>query len=160
MKNLIQTALSDNDRTKIIDSISQLEAQVSGKLVDLTDEERVRYGSINEQNKLLVNRVFNFYKNSPALASSDVDWAEFTSDYESREFLEACIDRLSQVLRKMQSTKIMHDHDNYQDALDDYGYARYKHGAGNPDYGEKVAELRQFFARSGTAQPPNSNGGG
>lgn len=152
MKNMIKTSLSDADRTKILDFIAELETVLNGKLVDLTEQERVKYGSINEQNKLLVNRVAHFRRNSPALSSPDVDWTEFTSDYETREFLEGCLDRLASLVRKMQSTKILHDNDNYKDALDDYAYAQYKRGSGNPDYGEKASELAQFFARSGAAK--------
>ena len=156
MKNTIKTSIPDADRTKVLDFITQLEGVLDGKLIDLTEEERVKYGSINEQNKLLVNKVTDYRNNSPALSSPDVDWAEFESDYEARQFLEGCIGRLSALVRKMQSTKILHDNDNYQDALDDYSYAQYKRGAGSSDYGEKVSELRQFFNRANAAknEPP------
>ena len=152
MKNIIQTSLDDADRTKVLDFITQLEGALNGKLIDLSEQERVKYGSINEQNKLLVNKVSDYQKNSPALSSPDVDWTEFTSDYSARQFLEACINRLEALVYQMQSTKILHDYDNYQDALNDYSYAQYKRGANEPGYSAKVDELKQFFARSGTAK--------
>ena len=157
MKNLIKSSLDEADKTKVLNIITELETTLNGKLIDLTEQERVKYGSINEQNKLLVNRVADYRTNSPALSSPDVDWTEFTSDYEARKFLENCIDRLSSLVRKMQSTKILHDNDNYQDALDDYAYAKYKRGSGNPDYGEKSSELGQFFPRSSSEKNEPTN---
>ena len=155
MKNIIVTQLPSEERLVIDDLITQLETALAGKLVALTEEERVRYGSINEQNKLLVNKVRDYRQNSPAMSSPDVDWTEFESDYQTRAFLESRGDRLASLAFQMQSTKILHDHDNYQDALNDYAYAQYKKGAGEPGFTEKVAEIKQFFPKSKKNTPPD-----
>ena len=154
MKNIIETQLTQTDRDKIDEFLTNLEAQVAGKLSALTEEERVRYGSINEQNKLLVNKVRDYQQTSPAMSSPDVDWVEFESDFQTRAFLESRAARLSSLAYQMQSTKILHDNDNYQDSLNDYAYAQYKKGANEPGYTEKVAEIKQFFNRTGTGTPP------
>jgi len=154
MKNIIETLLTQTDRDKIDEFITNLEAQFAGKLSALTEEERVRYGSINEQNKLLVNKVRDYQQTSPALSSPDVDWTEFESDFQARAFLESRAARLTSLAYQMQSTKILHDNDNYQDALNDYAYAQYKKGANEPGFTEKVAEIKQFFPRSGPITPP------
>ena len=155
MKNLIETQFTESEREIIRHLTEQLEAAVAGKLSALTEEERSRYGSVNEQNKLLVNKTRDFRQNQPALSSPDVDWDEFDSDYEARAFLESTAQRLSSIAYQMQSTKILHDYDNYQDTLSDYAYSQYKKGAGEAGYTEKVAELRQFFARTGIPKTPN-----
>ncbi|HMS41547.1 MAG TPA: hypothetical protein PKE69_15045, partial [Pyrinomonadaceae bacterium] len=154
MKNLIKTQFTQAERETIGNLMEQLETAVAGKLTALTEEERIRYGSVNEQNKLLVNKTRDYRQNQPALSSPDVDWTEFESDYESRAFLESIAQRLSSVAYQMQSTKILHDHDNYQDSLSDYSYAQYKKGAGEAGYTEKVAEMKQFFNRTGTTNTP------
>ena len=41
--------------------------------------------------------------------------------------------------------KIVHDYDNYQDALTDYDFSKYKSSTKTPGYTKKVDELRQFF---------------
>ncbi|MGC2236648.1 MAG: hypothetical protein WA584_10835 [Pyrinomonadaceae bacterium] len=153
MKNIIKTQLTKTERETIKDLVSQLETAVASKLSALTEEERSRYGSVNEQNKLLVNKTRDFRQNQPAMSSPDVDWNEFESDYESRVFLESVANRLSNIAYQMQSTKILHDYDNYQDALNDYAHAQYKKGVGEAGYTEKVAELKQFFARTGKNKP-------
>ena len=153
MKNMIETLLSQSDRDKIDGFIAQIENVLAGKLAALTEKERSRFGSINEQNKLLVNKVREYNRNVPAMSSPDVDWTEFEADYQARVFLESRSDRLIRIAHQMQSTKILHDNDNYQDSLNDYAYSQYKRGANEAGFAEKVIELKQFFARTGTAKP-------
>lgn len=154
MKNLIITQLTAANRTAIDDLITQLETQFAGKLSALTEEDRIRYGSINEQNKLLVNKVRDYRQTNAGLSSPDIDWSEFETDYQARLFLESRAARLASLVYQMQSTKIMHDHDNYQDALDDYAYSQYKKGSGDPGFTEKVADIKQFFPKSGKSNKP------
>ena len=59
------------------------------------------------------------------------------------------IKRLS-IQKLLSDYKIVHDYDNYQASLVDYKYAQYKAETNTPGFGAKVAELKQFFPRSGT----------
>ncbi|MGS2761684.1 hypothetical protein [Sinomicrobium sp. M5D2P9] len=147
MKNIIQTKFTDTDHKEIDVHISKLESLLKGKLEALTEEQRVRYGSINEQNKLFVRKVYDYRQSSSDLSAPEVDWKEFEKDFQARNFLETRLDKLRSLAYQMESTKMMHDYDNYRDALLDYGYAQYKRGAGANGYTEKVAELKQFFPR-------------
>jgi hypothetical protein len=49
----------------------------------------------------------------------------------------------------------MHDYDNFQDALNDYGYSQYRDGAGETGYSAKVGEFKQYFAKSSKTKPPD-----
>ena len=73
-----------------------------------------------------------------------------------RSFYETTITRLESLVAQFEAAKILHDHDNYQDSLDDYAFAQYKFGAGAPGAEGKVADLKQFFPRSGTSAPPTA----
>jgi hypothetical protein len=132
-----------------------MEALLDGKTAPLTEEEHVHYGSVNEQNKLFVNKVRDLRQNSPDLSSSDVNWEEFEKDYQARQFLETRSDRVLRMAHRMQSTKIRHDYDNYQDALDDYAFAQYKRSRGDEGFTEKTAELKQFFPKCGKSGKPD-----
>lgn len=157
MKNIIQSKISEADRTAISASITEIETAIADKTGVLSKEERQRYGSINEQNKLVVNKTWEYRQNQPALSAPGVDWAEFESDYETRAFLETTINRLYAVIHKLESTKIMHDYDNFQDALKDYGYSQYQYGAGEDDYSSKVNEFKQFFAKTPRPKTPEDD---
>lgn len=115
----------------------------------LTDEERTRYSSINEKNKLLANAVQDYSITQPALRSSDVNWVEFEKDYADRKFADTRGKRLEQLTRVLSDFKIVHDYDNYQAALTDYDYTKYKAGTSTPGFTEKAADLKQFFPNTG-----------
>lgn len=117
---------------------------------NFSDTERKKYGSVNEQNKLLVNKGNDYHTNQPDLQSPDVDWAEFDASFADRSFADSRLNTLASVVRQMSDFKIAHDYDNYQDILTDYDYSQYKAGTKATGYSEKVAEMKQFFARSGS----------
>src|SRR5690606_12147542 len=127
---------------------------LDGKLASLTPEERKQYGSINEQNKRIVNKVKDYHDSQPDLSSKQVDWDEFLADYDSRGVLESTIYRLQSLINGLHSAKILHDWDNFQDSLRDYDYAKYMMKINQPGYETKVNEIGQFFNHSNPVPPP------
>ncbi len=154
MRNIIQDQLTYEEQKEAENLVSKLEAIFIDKLSALTEKERQDYKAINEKNKLFVNKVWDYRRHSTGLSSPDVDWQEFESDYKARAFAEHLLGRIESITYRLESTKMLHDHDNYQDALNDYAYSQYSKGAGKPGFTEKVAELKQFFNR--TKNQPNT----
>ena len=115
--NLNNVHFLPTEKTAALDAITALETALAAKFRNLSAEERKRYGSINEQNKLIVNKVLDYRNNQPALSSADVDWAEFQNDFDSRTFIQATISRLQNIIDGLNNNKILHDYDNYQAAL-------------------------------------------
>lgn len=106
MKNIIQTQLDAATRVAVEKAINDLEAALAGKTATLTEDERRRYGSINEQNKLIVNKARDYRQSQPNLSSPDVNWDEFEDDYQSRVFIKNSVNRLMAVVHDLGSTKI------------------------------------------------------
>ncbi len=154
ISNLNNTHLDTANITAAQDAITQLETALNAITVNLTAEDRRRYGSINEQNKLFVNKVNDYAQNQSALRSPEVDWAEFGKDFNSRQVLEGMIARLDNITTRLQNAKVLHDYDNYQSALMDYAYTNYKAGSAAPGYEDKQNALKQFFAKTRPATEP------
>lgn len=148
LKNLINTHLSAEQVESVNTALATLETALAAKVSNLSGDERRKYGSISEQNKLFVNKVNDYAINQTALRSPDVDWDEFTKDFNSRNVLEGTIARLQNLLTGINNAKTLHDYDNYQAALDDYAYTNYKTGTVAPGYEAKRNELKQFFSRN------------
>ena len=146
--NLNNTHLTATQLTDAQDALTQLETALQVINVNLSSEDRQKYGSINEQNKLFVNKVYDFNESQPTLSSPDVDWEEFNRDFTSRTNLEAIIARLDSLSTKLKNAKILHDYDNYQAALTDYAYTNYKAGTASPGFETKVNETKQFFSKT------------
>ncbi|MFP3593251.1 hypothetical protein [Chryseobacterium sp. SIMBA_038] len=140
----LTTAQVDTAKT----SLTTLEAALESINVNLSAEDRQKYGSINEQNKLFVNKVYDFNKNQPELSAIEVDWAEFGNDYTSRQNYEGLIARLDSLVTRLKNAKTLHDYDNYQAALTDYAFTAYKAGTASPGYEVKQNELKQFFSKT------------
>ena len=148
LTNLNSAHLTEAQVTAAQNALTELENALAIITVQLTPEDRQKYGSINEQNKLLVNKVKDFRQSNPNLSVSDVDWDEFDKDFASRNVFESLINRLNALVIKLQGAKILHDYDNYQAALDDYAYTTYRAATGADGYENKYNELKQFFGRT------------
>lgn len=150
--NLGNLHLTISERDQAFNLIDQLQTLLQSKLVQLDAEERRKYGSVNEQNKLLINKVQDYSRTVPNLSDPDVNWAEFEADYQDRQILEMLATRLLSLVYSLESTKIIHDFDNYHAALKDYSHAQYRASRKQADYIQKVNDLQQFFPRSSNAK--------
>jgi hypothetical protein len=130
-------------------ALDQLISIATSVSQNLTEEERSKFGSIQERNKLLANGVQDFSVTQPDLRSPDVDWVEFAADYNDRKFADTRADKITRLMRLITDFKIVHDYDNYQAALTDYDFCKYKSNTNTPGFTEKYNYLKQFFANTG-----------
>ncbi len=148
ISNLNNVHLSTEQLTQAHNALTQLEQVLSAININLTPDERRRYGSVNEQNKLFINKVHDYHVSQPTLSASEVEWTEFNADYQSRSYYEAVISRLMNLVDRLNNAKTLHDYDNYQSALTDYAFTAYKAGSNEAGYEAKFNDLKQFFAKA------------
>lgn len=148
ISNLNNFHLTDEQIRTLNETLASLESALEALKINLTPDDRNKYGRVNEQNKLFINKVNDFATSQPALRSIDVNWEEFFRDYKSRSVYEVAINRLEALLDRLKNAKILHDYDNYQDALNDYQYTAFRAGANAVGFEAKKRELAQFFAKS------------
>lgn len=155
--NLGRLHLTAAQKTAIDAALTTIETNLLAVTQNLSDEERQKYGSVNETNKLFLNKDREYFITQASLASPDVDWVEFEADFQDRTFADTRLDRIATLTRMLSDFKIVHDFDNYKDALTDYNYSKYKAGTKTPGYTEKVDELKQFFPNTGTSTSTTTN---
>ncbi|WNM18942.1 hypothetical protein [Flavobacterium capsici] len=149
--NLGNRHFDDTDKENVNNALVSLESALVDKLAVLSPEERQKFGSVNEQNKLIINKVKEYNDSQPSLSSPDIEWGEFNKDHDTRIFLQKTILRMLGLINGLENAKILHDYDNYSAALMDYDYAKYKLGTQSIGFQTKVDELSQFF---GGGRPP------
>lgn len=152
--NLNNVHLSATEMNAVKDALTVLENALAKINVTLTSEDRQRYGSINEDNKLLVNKVNDYRQNQPNLSTTQVDWEEFEKDFTSRLNMENITSRLEILGNKIQNAKILHDYDNYQASLVDYGFTNFMAGTGAEGFETKMNDLKQFFVKTSPKDKP------
>ncbi|AMD85401.1 hypothetical protein SAMN05444369_11064 [Capnocytophaga haemolytica] len=140
-------------------ALTNLEKALEPVNINLTSEDRKKYGRVNEQNKLFILKVLEYAKSQPTLRTSDVNWEEFERDFESRAILERFIGRLESLTTRITNAKTLHDYDNYQESLEDYAYTSFRAKSKAIGYEDKHRELAQFFAkgRKNAAKTPNAD---
>lgn len=124
-EDLIQVVYSTEVLTNCEQNLSGMEEFANLHARDLSAEDRVSYGSINETNKLLVNKGQIIMEQNPELIPQFVDFEEFGRDFIAREQIEKVLLRLEVIKQKLTNTKILLDHDNYHDVLAFYRSVRY-----------------------------------
>ena len=154
LKDLIQNQLTVADTDAITKALTDIENAIKAKTVNLTPDERQKYGSINEQNKLIVNKVNDLHSSQPQFNSSKVNWPEFESDFAIRSSLENIMLRMKSIEEQLDDTKILHDNDNYQQSLSQYSYISYLANENEPGITTLKEELAQFFNRTNTVATP------
>ncbi|MCF8461977.1 MAG: hypothetical protein K9G46_14750 [Flavobacteriales bacterium] len=126
--------------------MQQLTDLYSPYMYNLSAEENHRFGRISEKRKLAVEKVNDYHNSQPALQSPDVDWPEFERDRSTRKHHEMMAIRMMALAHTLTESRRLHDYDNFQNAMVDYEYAKYRNrtdaGLG---FDTKVDELKQFF---------------
>lgn len=131
---------------------------LTGKTRNLSPEERQKFGSVSEQNKLVVQKTLEYHTNQPHLDCPDVDYAEMTADWADRTFLAGFIARMTEADNICNNIRITHDYDAFKGAQTDYDFTKYKMttapGAG---WESKYDDLLPFFKTNdggGNNNPP------
>jgi len=129
---------------------------LTGKSRNLSPEERKKFGSISEQNKLVVLKTIDYHSNQKHLDCPDVDYKELAADWADRTFLAGFIAKMAEGNNICNNIRITHDYDAYKAAQSDYDYTKYKlsqsPGAG---WESKFDDLLPFFK---TSDGPGNNG--
>ena len=148
IENLGKMHLTPEQMQEIDTALQRVVAILKEVSPNFTDEERQRFGSVNEKNKLITNKVWDYRRTQPQLSSPDINWEEYERDFISREFSSTRLHLLATIQRLMSDFKIAHDFDNYQDALIDYRYAQYKTDTNTAGFAEKMKDIQQLFPNS------------
>lgn len=139
---------SASELAQIEGLLQQLLSIVANRTEAMTPDDRRRYGSINEQNKLFVDKVMAYKTSHPALLTPGLDWAKFEAEHEQRKFIGEVLAVIATVIYELQSTKIALDNNNYGLALIDYAFTDVLNLQGAVGITQKIADLAQFFPRS------------
>ncbi|UKB82614.1 hypothetical protein LF887_16545 [Chryseobacterium sp. MEBOG06] len=153
LDNLISLSFSNDELKAIDDAIKSIQTTLSGKMINLTPEERQQYGRIAEQNKLFVNKAKNYMEQYPNLVPAFIDKAEFDKDYAAREQIEQRLQLLNSLNEQFTDTKTLLDHDNYHNAISFYRNIRFLSGENVPGTNVIYEDMKQFFITSSPTTP-------
>ncbi len=149
--NLISVTLTDEEVVALHDAIASINNVLQGKVINLTPDERRQYGSIADRNRVLVDKCKAYMEQNPETIPMVVDKQEFDRDYKARKQMELPLMQLERVMEKLQDTKTLLDHDNYQAAVAYYRYIKYLSMQNEPGTTSIYKDLKQHYKRSSSA---------
>lgn len=147
--------MKNNDLIKVVYTAEELEACNTGiaaveafankHVPNLSAEDRQNLGSINETNKLFVNKTKTLMEQNSSMVPAFVNQEEFSRDLIARGEIEKLILKLDTIKRNLSDTKILLDNDNYHDALAFYRSVRYLAKEQQSGAIAIYDELKQYF---------------
>jgi hypothetical protein len=146
ISNLNNDHFSGEERELINDAWGTIMEVLTQKTRNLTPKERQKYGSISEENKLVVQKILEYDENQPHLSSPDVNFRELREDWSDRMFLAGFMSKMVEATNICNNVRITHDYDAFQNSRVDYKHCKYKMetepGAG---FEAKYKDLLYFF---------------
>ncbi|MCM5663049.1 hypothetical protein [Galbibacter mesophilus] len=152
LDNLISLEFTQEELEALQQHLNGIKSILKGKTVNLTAEERGQYGSIANQNKLLVDKAREYMHKHPNWIPRFLDLVEFDRDYKTRKEVEGLVKDVQNLAQQLVDTKTLLDHDNYSNALTFYRMVRYLAGENEPGAGTVYNDMKVLFKKS-KAQP-------
>ena len=149
LENLISIEFTIEELTALDTHLDGIQQVLAGKTVNLTPEQRQQYGSIGNQNKLIVDKAKSYMEQHPNWVPNFIDKTEFDKDYNARQQMEERTQRLQNLTQQLLDTKTLLDHDNYTNTLSFYRMMRYLAGENEPGSKTVYEDMKVLFSRSG-----------
>jgi len=143
--DLIMVAYTTEELEACNTGIVTVETFAGKHVPNLSADDRQNLGSINETNKLFVNKTKTLMKQNPSMVPVFINQDEYNRDLVAREEIEKLILKLDTIKRNLSDTKILLDHDNYHDALAFYRSVRYLANEHQIGAIAVYEELKQYF---------------
>ncbi len=158
LDNLISIQITEADVVQIKTGIDMINTALKDKVINLTPDERRQYGSIADRNKSLVDKCKDYMSRAPETMPTIIDKAEFEADYKARYQLESPIRDLNMVLEKLQDTKTLLDHDNFNASIAYYRYIKFLAQQNEPGTTSIHQDLKKHYqSRGKTTSDTSSN---
>lgn len=148
LENLISIEFTEEELTNLDTHLEGIQQILAGKTVNITPEQRRQYGSIGNQNKLIVDKAKTYMEQHPNWIPNFLDKAEFDKDYNARQQIEERTQRLQNLTQQLVDTKTLLDHDNYTNSLSFYRMMRYLSGENEPGSKTVYEDMKVLFSKS------------
>ncbi len=126
--NLNNDHFNDKEKEKITTLWKAIMQMLAPFTRNLTPDERLKYGSISEENKLVVQKSLDYSVFQPHLNCPDVNYKELADDWADRQFLAGFLSQMVEASNIVNNIRILHDYDAFQASMVDYRYTKYKMG--------------------------------
>lgn len=140
--------LTDTEMTNIRTSLAAVKTILAPKFVNLEPEDRQKFGSIKEQNKLIINKVKDYRDNMPNLSHAEINWVNYAKNAKTRSNYMMVVNLVQEILELCDDPRTLVDYNLFGDAQRDYKFTKFKaeeDGGAASGFEAKYEDLKQFF---------------
>ncbi|ASC72593.1 hypothetical protein XM38_035510 [Halomicronema hongdechloris C2206] len=145
--NRISSALSDSDRTEVMELIAQINQKLLF-LIDVGPEERRGMAKLGARNREFTQKVLEIATQTPDFLPRSFDLEEMRRDFELFEALQPMLLALTRLRELMDDTAVAAGDEAYRAALEVYRYAKANGNVAGLD--DLIDEMGQRFAHQGS----------
>ncbi len=124
LDNLIKVSFTEEEIGKLNKSMEEIVSVLSGKVINLTPEERRQYGSIGNNTQYWIDKVDTYMVQNPKLVPFYLSKEEFDKDRLARSIFLDLIKKSNSILESMEDTGMLLSTDIYHNALAFYQNVR------------------------------------
>ena len=147
--NMISVEFTEQELTKLGNALNEVMQLLSGKVVNLSPDERMQYGSIADKNKVFVDKCKAYMEQDPATVPNTLNKHEFDKDYKARKQMEEPLRMVLRIAEMLSDTKILLDFDNYNGSISYYRYVKFLATQNTPGITSIYEDLSQHFQSMG-----------
>ena len=147
--NMISVEFTDQELTRLGNALNEIAQLLSGKVINLTPEERKQCGSIADKNKIFVDKCKAYMEQNIDTLPKTIDKHEFDKDYKARQQMEEPLRMVLRIAEMLSDTKILLDFDNYNGSLSYYRYVKFLATQNTPEITSIYEDLSQHFQSMG-----------
>jgi hypothetical protein len=156
LDNLISVQFTDEELNRIDAALSELEAIMKGKAVNLTPQQRQFYGRVAYDMEVWVDKVFDYMKQDPALVPPYIDTAEHVADMKAHKELNPVIERLNSIVQSVTDTNRLLGADIYNNSFAYYRSLREAAKVNAVGASSKYSDLKRQFPTGSKAKTANN----
>lgn len=159
LANLISVTFTQQELNDLDTAFTTIEQILTGKVINLTPEERQQYGRIRLENSQLPVKAKQYMTQLPAVVPSYIDTAEFNADDTARLTLEQRIARMTSIVESLDDTYVLLGTDVYTTCVMFYRALKSAAEANVPGATSAYQDMRQQFPGGSTGGNNAENGG-
>ncbi len=149
LDNNISIAFTAAQLATMDTALTNLEAALAGKVVNLTVEQRKIYGKINNKRENWIDKVREYSTQMPAIIPSYLNIAEHDKDIVARKAIMPRLNRLESIRRSMEDTAMLLGADLYNNSLGIYGNVKEMSKRNVPGITPIHLDLKEQFPGAG-----------
>ncbi|WP_378187627.1 hypothetical protein ACE939_04665 [Aquimarina sp. W85] len=136
---------SDKELKELDAHLHEIEKIINAKTFALSSDQRKNYKSIASQNNKVVEQALQYMDHHPEWVPNFIDKEEFDRDFLISNQIDSRLQLIQDITQRLKDTKILLDHDIYNNVLSFYRMVRHLATEKEPGANTVYQDIKRIF---------------